>query len=47
LDKLAEDATDLQARLAKEIEAYVQSTGVARAAIDAEAERLRREWGYD
>jgi hypothetical protein len=47
LDKLAEGATDLQGRLANEIEAYVRSTGVPRAGIDAEAERLRREWGYD
>ena len=46
LGEIAEEATKLQSELGRELEEYIVRAGVDRTAVDAEAARLQREWGY-
>jgi hypothetical protein len=46
LDRLADDATALNALLGSQLEEHVVTLGVDQAAIDREAKRNLRKWGY-
>ena len=45
LNKLADCSLELQKRLTIDLERFVVESGVDRGVIDAEADRLQREWG--
>ena len=47
LDRLAEEATNLNSLLGSELEEYVVTSGVDRQFIDVEASKLLRAWGYE
>jgi uncharacterized protein YutE (UPF0331/DUF86 family) len=47
LDALADDALQMQKRLAGDVESYVRTAGVPAEVIDAEAARLQRAWGLE
>ena len=45
LSNLAEQSLELQKRLTFQLERFVVESGVDRGVIEAEADRLQREWG--
>ena len=46
LDKIAEDATELQNELGQAVERFAVESGVDRDLVDREAQELAESWGY-